>query len=404
MKTIGEYFNRNYEHPPIHNEEKCVWPDPSCYVGFEAELENFPLPHGKVNKLLSYFNWKEDGSLRGNYAYELYFPRPLRGYELEKAINVLYDSIAYGELDTPDLTHRMSTQVHIDVRDLTARELMKMVIIFTILENVLFHFTGYARKDNAYCTPVSESASMRYDIGAVFEGTPSEHTIFDRTMNMCDHFCKYSSINLHSVIQRGSVEFRQMPGEINKNKIVNWICVLQKIKQYAKTSDEDFLEIPRNISSMGPSSFVKKVLGEYAEPVLQACPASALSHEFYDSIRKAQDIINFNDIMNAGLATFVHFGPTVKPNSLVGQLAKKMHCSPDTSEESIMRNLEYYVRFALPHSWRMLLKLQEFEEPKLRNYVDDIVSVIEAIDAETPESFEWDPDPDDEEYDEEDNI
>ena len=117
-----------------------------CLVGVELEVENVP-----INKLSSCIEkaslWgiTGDGSLR-NSGVEI-LSVPMAGANLIKAMGEL-DEIVQKGCSGAEITERCSMHVHIDMRDVTVRQLINFLIVYTIFETELFKHVGEKRMEN----------------------------------------------------------------------------------------------------------------------------------------------------------------------------------------------------------------------------------------------------------------
>ena len=224
-----------------------VFSDPKSLVGIEVEVENVL----KIDPGIPICFWKieQDGSLRNH------------GREFKTwAIPVQYAQIALTQLFNglnPDIdfSARTSVHVHVDVRSFTIKQLLILLFVYAVMENILFKFAGGNRRNNIFCTPITETKLFQnLDItnGRVIQN--HFNTVWQ----------KYTALNLLPISKFGTVEFRQMPGNADIQKLCIWIDLLSRIRLYAyKTSFEDVINI---ISDLNTNSqyrkFVESVFGE----------------------------------------------------------------------------------------------------------------------------------------------
>jgi hypothetical protein len=212
--------------------------------GIEVEVENVPNPVDSLN----YWKLTHDNSLR-NHGYE-YVSRPLRANQIEGAIQELTESLP------PDHTfsERTSCHVHMNVRDLTISEIYNLIIIYMVVENVLFKWVGHERDENIFCLPLNETKF--YQQIEWFQNNIRE-TI--RNWN------KYTALNLLPIQDKGTIEFRHMYGNLNPEILLNWINLLCCIKDTAKRWNTSKLET--YIKNLNTNSeyhlFLTEIFGGY---------------------------------------------------------------------------------------------------------------------------------------------
>src|SRR3972149_6708240 len=100
--------------------------DNTTLCGIEVEAEGIDIPRNSKKlpqfyKDLTFWSVKEDGSLR-NGGKEFIFKQPLGGTDIVRALEQLEKKIKEHDIN-PDMTHRTSLHLHIDVRNMTIEEL-----------------------------------------------------------------------------------------------------------------------------------------------------------------------------------------------------------------------------------------------------------------------------------------
>jgi hypothetical protein len=206
-------------------------------VGLEIELENC-LAERVASSLNSSSNssvWNVvgDGSLR-NDGVELVLKYPLKGRRLENALKrVQY----YIENVNPNCkaSIRTSVHVHLDVRDISRKQLANFLCLYTVLEDILFDIGGKDRKYNNNTTPSSTIADFgRFTASLFREQDRSDFRSLARDND------KYCSCNVRSIIAdsfdglRGSVEIRMHEGTKDVSRIIDWINLLCGILEASK--------------------------------------------------------------------------------------------------------------------------------------------------------------------------
>lgn len=281
MTLIGEFVNHT---PDPRSVEKSSIIVPSTLFGVEVELENVP---GVIGSRMKYWNVKEDGSLRNNGA-EFVFKQPLGGSDIVRAF-VELDSFINGNGLNPATTDRTSVHVHMDVRPMETYQFQKLMVLYTIFEKVLFNYAGPNRYNNIFCLPIQNVQGMVKYLNLLFK---CDGNTFNAAIRAVE---KYSAININSLRNFGSIEFRMHQGEWRSGKLIKWINILSHLYQSSLT-DEAILEIHSNISGSGPSRYLEKVFGKTSKYLMY----DDVDIDIMEGVRLSQDIINYDEMQKSG--------------------------------------------------------------------------------------------------------
>lgn len=202
------------------------------FIGLELELEGFS-PEDIDASLLDRFFWNVsyDESLRNGV--ELKFGRPLKEANVDKALSNLEDAlVALKESNYHiELSKRTSTHVHVDIRDLSVRDIKQFIFVYTLIEPFFFSQVSPERLKNNYCKPI---------VGSTFHGLVKElmslndSNFVSSLSNNCE---KYSAFNIRTVSYFGSIEFRHHQGTVDINKLYHWINLILQLKTYIKNTN-----------------------------------------------------------------------------------------------------------------------------------------------------------------------
>lgn len=203
-------------------------------VGIEVEVEgltyNREYYQSYDNPVQSHWNVVRDGSLRGGNSAEFVFKEPMFGTDVIDALNVLYDSIG----DIPFST-RTSVHVHLDVRDMSYSQLLNLVIIYLLVEPILFSLVKQERVENPYCAPLRACGSYLSGIRRCLSSSSSDG-YFSSLGNSSGN--KYTALNLLPMATQGSIEFRHKEGTTDISSITQWVNVILALKKYATSCGE----------------------------------------------------------------------------------------------------------------------------------------------------------------------
>lgn len=286
--SIGEVFEKVVDVRSY--AEDSSWVLPNCLIGLELELEGCSSTFMVKNKL---WEIKGDNSLRnvnGFDPFELVFSMPLSGKDLTQAVD---DLNVINKLKVkPVLSSRTSLHAHLDVRDLTLYQFLKLLISYTVFERSLFKFCGIERENNIFCLPFYKAE------GAIFEEFSIPYIISKHIKNLSRESYRYSALNLASLNKFGTVEFRHMGGTWDTTKIRDWVNIIMCLKKYAISDDSTKIkELPTLFSAKGFVQCSKEVFGEYYTSKI--CNYPDIDTDIMSGIRLAQDIIfkeNLNQI------------------------------------------------------------------------------------------------------------
>lgn len=205
-------------------------------VGVELEYENIVLLRNGNLYLTAYLEsldipfhyWRavEDGSLREGT--EFIFEGAMVGANITAALSSMQVFLdKYRRNNKPvSITERCSVHVHLDVRDLNEDQLNNLIMIYILVERVLFQHINPLRLKNNYCRPLSDS-SFKHTLHNMIKQKGSMHALCDVIRRDCD---KYSALNVLPVTRFGSVEFRHHHGTSDMSKVKDWINVILALK------------------------------------------------------------------------------------------------------------------------------------------------------------------------------
>jgi len=263
---------------------------PNSFLGIEIELENLgslgypseqPTPLGK-----GWWSYIKEGSLRNNGG-EFVLSYPLAGDDIIKALD---DFLLIINNITPAASHRTSVHLHIDVRDMTNEQLLSMLLLSIVFERTLFKFSGN-RDSNNYCLPFFRSNSLLKDL----LNLRKVESAYDFSELYDNENLKYTGINILPIGQQGSVEYRQMEGSYNVNRLYNWINIIFCLKRAGMEYGHNIEKVFQELGSYSANKLTKTIFKEYAEQVLPYVKSSDIMW----GKRLALDVINHNKTSDA---------------------------------------------------------------------------------------------------------
>lgn len=222
-------------------------------VGIEIECE------GANIKPLKNVTWKseDDGSLRGFYPEtraEFVMNGPVKFGDVERALDKLIKSQAEA---TFNFSFRTSVHVHLNVQGITFPQLTALVYTYLLLEEPLINYCGEGRKANRFCLRLADAEGLMEEVVKVFQSP-------DCLLRIGRDSIRYASLNLEAFKKYGSVEFRGMRGNMDKNILLPWVGMIKCLRDYAETKDGAF-EVHEEFRKIGAEKFLNKVMGEYSK-------------------------------------------------------------------------------------------------------------------------------------------
>lgn len=184
-------------------------------VGIEIEVENHELLRDPRRVWIA----TEDGSLRNNGME--WITRPIPANTCQGVLSHLLNECLE---DDCCFSPRTSVHVHVNCQDIQVEKIPNIIMLYAVLEPLLYRFTGRNRNKNIYCVPLLETALMSnlVDVGL--------STIIGK-------WSKYAGLNVLPLSDKGTIEFRHMHGTRDVAKITTWVDMLTKLVDFVVKSD-----------------------------------------------------------------------------------------------------------------------------------------------------------------------
>ncbi len=227
MTTIQEKYGLN---PPIAYVVSPTLPPfpmdiPSEHlIGIEVEVENVSgvsMPRGSAWQTVS------DGSLRNNGIE--FITQPIRACDAPKILHQLMSGILNQECH---FSPRTSVHIHLNVQDIQSHQVQDMVMLYTVFERLFYRFAGRGRIRNIFCVPLCETSLL----------TEMSEKELGKDWN------KYTGLNLVTIrgdrdggSAYGTIEFRQMHGTPNVEKLCLWIDLITSLKTYVMNTSSKII-------------------------------------------------------------------------------------------------------------------------------------------------------------------
>lgn len=226
----------------------CRKQEGSLGVEIEIEADNMPPAEAVTN----YWRLERDASLRGESG-EFVLRSPLTEDKLSEAFDELTKAMRKAGTKVRP-TYRAGVHVHVNVQDLTPKQLVTFIAAYFVLEEVFLSFCDKTRAGNHFCLRLSD-ASYTLDMITEMILTNSLKTLDTEDL-------RYASLNITSLFKYGSIEFRALESTTDFEKIKAWAGALNYVKEFAKTlaSPTDLLG---QASERGFEAFARDLLGPH---------------------------------------------------------------------------------------------------------------------------------------------
>lgn len=223
---------------------------PRCRIGLEYEWENTKkFPHGEepgevpvvadktparqsILDVHKYFNAHVDHSLREG-GMEFTFKTGYSGSKVLRSIEVMDDCSRALNFTG---SYRTSLHVHVDMQDVNFPQDVELFgAVYSVVEPFLYQFVGSGRNVCNYCVPwykhPQQFENFLNTVRANFssDGTKNSYLVGALRNGKGN---KYSGLNCFSLGDFGTVEFRHAPVTMQKDKIITWINLPMRIKQW----------------------------------------------------------------------------------------------------------------------------------------------------------------------------
>lgn len=241
-------------------------------VGIEIEVEGENLPHTDNN----IWRMERDGSLRGN-SIEYVLSKPMSSEDKAQALSYL-DRKYVEEGTVVNDSVRAGVHVHINVQDLTLKEMFSFITAYIILEDILTHYCGEYRQGNLFCLRVKDADYLLYLLERVAKSRDFDEWNTGQI--------RYSALNVTSLFKFGSLEFRAMRGTRDMQVINDWADMLLDIREVSREF-ENPSDVVKLLQEGGAENFLQTFLGDYLDN-MGDIPNDMLSLE--DGLSRAYDL------------------------------------------------------------------------------------------------------------------
>lgn len=219
-------------------------------VGVEIEMEADRIPNSEY--VSKHWRVEHDPSLRGESA-EFVLKKPLAIKDLGAAFTELSAAMHIAKTSVRP-TYRAGVHVHVNVQDLTPKQLITYIATYLMLEEVLITFCDKTRLGNHFCLRMSDAS---YSLDVITSAILASNLSSLNTEDI-----RYASINITSLFKYGSIEFRALESTTDFNRIKTWAEILHHLKEFAKTVNNP-TDLLGQASEQGFVEFAKTILAPF---------------------------------------------------------------------------------------------------------------------------------------------
>ncbi len=255
------------------------------YFGVEVELEGYNIITKAID-IYKYWSPHNDNSLRAlkpnSQAVEYVLTKPLNLVKTRTAVRELYKF-----LNSPDVkvvpSYRTSIHVHVNCLMETVRTISNYITLCVIFDELFVSQNGSTRIGNNFCLRSRDAE------GQIINAISSIKS-YGNFNNLHSKY-RYSSVNLASLNKYGTIEFRSLECTTNYKRVINWIELLQQLKENARNY-ADPREIIAEFSQLGVVQFTMRHLKSFAYKYILVPEFDVMIH---NGMRLAQDFAYCSD-------------------------------------------------------------------------------------------------------------
>lgn len=231
---------------------------PAKSVGIELELESKGGTQAEKFASENSYSWEfhHEESLRNGFELVLAKPRIPGSKEYNTAIEVLGEFLSANEKKLV-ISYRTSLHIHINIQHFTFSQIYNIVLNTYLFENLLSYRSSANRKGNLFCMRGCDAEAAFYLLG---EDIRKGFRQFE--MVTMDSY-KYGALNLASIRNRGTVEFRFMDATIDVAEIDLWVQGLSTFIHNAAEIDPRSLIDKIHNKTFNMKDEFKKITGDY---------------------------------------------------------------------------------------------------------------------------------------------
>lgn len=189
--------------------------------------------------------------------------------------------------DSAFVTESCGAHLHIDARDFTHYDMRRLILVYAKVEDGIYALAKKERRASHYCQPCGPrylgfvttgklpkkekpaSVAKAAILGGIYGQQTAKTKEIETQKKHKYHSSRYSALNLHSWMYRGTVECRILHGTINAEELTNWGLMWSSIVDFAyrateaeigkvKGSPDDVIDMICETQGLDLSGWLKK--------------------------------------------------------------------------------------------------------------------------------------------------
>jgi|GEM_PF-4025810 len=189
--------------------------------------------------LLDYIRAHHDGSIHKDFGVEL-VTTVLRG---DKGLRVL-EQLTNSMNKYFTTSEKCGLHIHIGVDDFDEKELIDLYYVYQTIQPILKYYISPSRLKNKYCARIKklgknifEEVKKKVEV----ESFDKEKVYKDKSIKDIHNAQHWDGINFSAVPEHGTIEIRMMEGNLDYNRISEWINLHMKIIDWVKANNDNNL-------------------------------------------------------------------------------------------------------------------------------------------------------------------
>lgn len=256
--------------------------------GLELEIEGRGLIAGGhldgVRSPITRAHWVvvNDGSLR-NGGLEYRYSTPVLEEENEAMLNGLFQRLKDAG-STIQLSNRCSVHVHCNMKGKTINQITSILATWGMFEALLIDWCGEQRKTNHFCLSMQDAVSV-VDAWNTFLRYGSHHW---------PEGLKYSAVNVLTLWDKGSLEFRCGAGADNTRTPLLWTKFLNRMIEFSTTKYDNPANIAYDVSERGGYEIFNEItadIPEFRKEVVKEMSPAEFNQIVLNGFRTVQPLV-----------------------------------------------------------------------------------------------------------------
>ena len=219
-------------------------------VGIEVEME-LRRPLNGLEMFDGAWRIEHDGSLKVN-GNEFVLKKPIIFSSVTETLDTLKSCLAHNKVSIlPSI--RAGVHVHLNMQQSTLKQVFNFLACYYPMETALTRFCGNGREGNLFCLRARDANGVIQTLEQVMKTGDIAYLDTDDL--------RYSALNLRSLFNYGTLEFRALATTPDLGLIPIWCQMIEKIKEYSEGIPVAW-EPLSSISGDGGETWMRGIFGD----------------------------------------------------------------------------------------------------------------------------------------------